>query len=260
MIFLLVSADLYGRSKKPVIVESYKDKLYWGACSFASDPADTSKNAKAYPVVCLKPKISSSILIREDRDEKYTLHYSDIYAGVHLHRYLSAHGEWQKFRVSNLENSVHDETYTDYSITKKAFVQLGNNAVSKVRLAAGKMPMPFGLNYQVLPEIFNQVIKKDHYWDAPEWVGKLTIDNLVSSQYDVAYAIDKKNKDGEGSKTEDGDVLRAVSARMMFDIGALAGFRVILSGYGEKQGQRRMGVGFFTISENGDATSIRSFA
>ena len=227
--------------------------LSWGSCALEKDPKNEKSYLKVWPILCLRPKVSSQFAIREDDGEKNTaLNYTSLYSGLHLHQYVSMHGEWIRKRFFQI-GDTSDQKHRDIVYTKNAFVQIGNVGLHRVRTSVGKVDHTFGVNHQALPEIYNSILKEKKYWRGPKWGGRVTYDSLVSAQYDMTYTSNKfpgKQADEDKDKPTN----EALSFRSMYDIAALDGFRFVFSGYGETAGMRRIGAGFITVSQKNDTT------
>src|SRR5690606_28059304 len=121
--------------------------------------------------------------------ENKALNYAQIYTGVHLHEYFSLHGDWVRKRFINLgyqKDQVEDDAYP-----RSAFAQIGNVALNRFRLTAGKVSIPFGIDFRPLLEIYNEALKTRSYWATPHWGTFLTYDTLVSSQFQIGYATNR---------------------------------------------------------------------
>jgi len=258
--FLILGASFFGFSAAPSFGKTKPREaqsalygyLLWGECELAEDP----EAHDPWPFICIRPKASTQVFIREDNGaENLLLNYASLYTSIHLLEYVSLHGEWERSRLMLMDAHEGQDAVDDERKPVSAFLQLGNNALHRFRLSVGKLHIPFGVDHQPHMEIFNRTVKSRRYWRTPRWGLRLTFDTQVSSQYEVGIATSKTP--GQGSdQDEEIPENRAVSARMMFDIGALEGFRFVISGYGESEGERRLGVGFVTISRRGDGAAL----
>lgn len=240
-----------GKDKAPDD-SAFDDHLLWGSCTLKSDPENS---LKTWPALCLKPRISSQVFLRQDvGNRNQMLNLGRVYSGLHLHEYVSLHGEWLAERLFVTNPQTNDTTYSDYKAPLQYFAQFGNVALSHFRASVGNFRMPFGIDYRPLMEVIDEIIKDDKFWDTPRWGARLTYDTLISSQYDIAVATSRYPFNAGVDETQED--LRAFSARMMFDIAAIEGFRFVFSGYGESKGERRGGAGFVTTTARGDTTTF----
>ena len=240
------------RRRPPPPEEALGGRLRWGKCLPSTDP----RHSSLFPAACINAKFATQLMLREDvGDRNIAQNYGRVYSGLHFHRFLSVHGTWIRkrlFRISQ-QNSQKDDTRP-----QDVFLQVGNPAVNKFRLSAGKMHLPFGIDDRPLVEIMDE-LKPTNYWRSPKWGAKLHYDTLVSSQYEIGYATTKLPEEGgikEKSTDNQSDVIdnEALSLRSMFDVTATDSFRFVVSGYGDRLGQRRLGFGFVTMTHKGDGT------
>jgi hypothetical protein len=228
--------------------------LLWGNCILKNDPGDRQNNT--WPALCVKPRVSSQVYLRQDvGDKNQLLNYARVYAGFHLLEYASLHGDWSAERIFTKDPLTNKTIFIDRKQPNEFFLQLGNVAVNRYRASIGNFRIPFGINHRPLMEVIDEILKDDKYWNSPRWAARMTYDTLISSQYDVSFSTTKNPVLKTKNETEADDV-RAVSARMMFDIAAIEGFRFVFSGYGDTVGERRGGAGFVTTTAKGDTTAF----
>src|SRR5689334_14362949 len=87
-----LSDRLYARNFERTPVESTaQGHLRWGECRLDADP--DVPGAVKWPILCVRPKVSGQVLLREDdgSQNKY-LNYGSVYTGLHLVRLVSLHG------------------------------------------------------------------------------------------------------------------------------------------------------------------------
>lgn len=237
------------KAKRSPPPESALDgQLLWGECKLPIDPAESEKSE--WPKLCVKTKATTQILMRQDTgQENKGLNLFSFYSGFHLHKHVSFHSEWVRkrfFHIGRKQNAVKDDKYP-----RNVFVQFGNVALSKARLSLGQLDLPFGIDYRPLMEIYYEAIKSHRYWKSPRWAAKLSLDSLVSAQYELGYGSERLSAD---RNDPDQDSNEAVSFRGMFDISAFEGLRFVVSGYGDVSGQRRVGGGLVNVNRKGDTT------
>jgi len=234
--------------------------LVWGQCRLEAK-VDTqgpypTVPSSVWPVACLKARVGSQVAFRDDiGTENLSMNYAEFYHGFHLTEMLSIHGRYVHNRLFRLNQDVEDHV-RDQKYTDELFLQLGHVDMTKYTLALGDVKTPFGIDYRPLMKILDHLVKNNDYWRGPRWGAILGYNTLVSSQFEIGYLTDRidaqtVDKDNEGQRFDE-----AVSFRMMFDMGALEGVRFVVSGYGGNNGQRRVGAGFFLITENGDDASF----
>jgi len=140
-----------------------------------------------------------------------------------------------------------------------ALAQVGNPALHRFSFQLGRMPLPFGLDTQWATESYRR-FENRLFWDSPRYGASLGIDNKVNTRLDIGFAETQRTPVSKNLSVEaDPRVERgrtAASARLSYDISALDGSRLVVSGYGENHGVRRMGFGFVTVSRKFDATEF----
>ncbi len=233
----------------------------WGKCRLEAkvefDNSYPRVEGSTWPVVCLKARIASQAAFRDDiGTENLAMNYSELYHGVHLARVVSIHGKYIHRRLFLL-NQDNEDHVRDQKFTDQLFLQLGHVDMTKYTLAIGDVEVPFGINHKPLTEVFDHMIKNTRYWRGPRWGAILNYNTLVSSQFEIGYLTDRLDSQTVDKRNDNDDHIdEAVSLRMMFDMGALEGVRFVISGYGSNKGERRLGAGFFLITENGDDVSF----
>lgn len=218
--------------------------LLWGSCSLDEVKGVRDGADAPWPLLCLKADASSNVLLKQDADSSnIVFNRASLYGGLHLWRLISVHAEGEMERTIDLKYS--DVTYPTNLYTSSAFVQLGNQALHHVQLRAGKMDLPFGVDFSPLPKVFDEWLKNDAYWSGPDYVTMFTWDNQREILFNVGWAsseIPEKDKPSE----------RAVVARFAYDISAMDGTRLVVSGYGSHSGERRIGAAIVSIAASGE--------
>jgi len=218
------------------------DHLHWGACRFKRDPS--RENFDAWPALCLRGKANMQWSKASEETEPYwRLDYAKGYAGLHLFRYLSLHGQAEAYKLWDVKESklIEEKRETD-----RLYLQLGNVGLDRYRLSAGKMDAPFGLNDQTLMDIYYVTYKNDDFWQTPPYAARLTIDNQTDIQFDFGYATGKDS-------VKEGVILvndrNAYTMRLLVDIPALEGTRFVFSGYRDNHHQKRYGAALLNNSK-----------
>lgn len=244
----MLAGSAIGRT--PPLQSALDGRLHWGSCTLQLDGAEEIPES-VWPAVCVKPKVSVQGAFRDDTGTKnLAMLQSRIYYGVHIHRLFSIHGEHVAQRIFAL--GAEENRATNGAKTEDLFFQVGNVAQDKWRFAGGMLDMPFGLDFRPLIDIYDEMIKTRKFWRFPRYGANLTFDSQVSSQYEVGYATDMINDETAFERQGEKSTNEALAVRTMFDVAALDGFRFVFSGYGDRQGERRMGVGLVNIARRGD--------
>ncbi len=218
--------------------------LRWGSCRLDRDQRIRDTNDIPWPLLCVRGRANSQLLLKQDA-ESASVNYNSatLYGGLHVWKFISVHGEGIIERAHEL-TSANTEHPTSIR-TKSAFVQLGNPALHQLQITAGKLDVPFGVNFRPLPEVFDEWIKNRSYWDGPDYVTMISWDNQRELLFSAGWASSDIPRAGEPTK-------RATMARIAYDISPLEGTRLVLSGYGALEGERRIGVAIVSIAPSGE--------
>lgn len=160
---------------------------------------------------------------------------------------------WLTFRSEGYANVYQNRTTgkTERRETRPEtlLAQIGNNSTHRHRIFGGKARIPFGLNFNVdsswasptaFNKFFGEVIKVAGY----------TYDN----QKDLTITIS-----GGTADNVDADAKRrksAVGVRMMYDMAALEGTRILMSLLTDELEHRRGEVGAVNVNGKGDITAF----
>jgi hypothetical protein len=231
-----------------------------GACELSVDPGD--EGAALGFAACLRGETGAEITaVAGAPRENSWLRYAQGDLGLFYGQYLSVqgrghvrdflpieHGKGPKRVANNLERQ------TDFAV-----VQVGNPALTRFWLEAGRLSLPFGLDKSWATQSYQRFASRA-FWSSPEYGAALSIDNKVNTRLDIGYAEDPRSMSGRDFPAA-ADLRRigsltAASARLSYDMSALDGTRLILSGYGENHGVRKMGFGFVNVSRKGDSTEF----
>jgi len=233
----------------------FDGRVVTGSCQMATDPNKSFMT----PFLCLQGTASSEMQFRfASNEENLVLNYLQGYGGLHLHKLASLHAEGRRLKLFNIVDT-DAPPIKDEQKTESLFLQIGNPALHKVRLSVGRLAMPFGLNHQPGPMVNTLSISADRYWLAPRHVARLTIDNQSEAQLEIGVAQNespiRKARDIAEPESR-AESSQALSVRFAYDISALDGTRILMSGYGQKDGQRRYGIGLLNRAPRGDLTSF----
>lgn len=202
--------------------------------------------------------------------ENLWIRYAHAYLGVHPAPLLSFHVKGSLRDTVALGRDV--ESHLDRR-TDELLAQVGNPALTRYRLAVGRGTLPFGLNIPAAPVSY-LIRTNSAFWDSPDEVAWATAEDREFLQFELGAATDSrwdrrgkplppKTKDGRDLPTEaessselalEKPIERAVAARLMVDLSALEGTRLVFSSYASTEGERRMGFGFVTVNHKEDAT------
>lgn len=234
-----------------------------GRCELSVDPASDTGRSGPRLFGCLKAALGAEMtFVSGTPEENAWLKYGNVYGGLFLTRWLSVQARGHVREIVPLGDlaTAHEEAVADYSV-----VQIGNPALHSARLTAGKMRLPFGIDRTSVTEHYRS-FEDRRFWDSPDHGAYLTIDNRHTTQTELGFATNafadrKRHPDDEGvaaptpgAESEKEATVQAMSLRFMTDFAALDGSRLVLSGYGEDGGVRRMGAGFLAVSRRDDLT------
>lgn len=247
-------------------VEPDQSPVMFGYCELAADPQTAPDRDRLGLLLCLKGNVGAEVTsVSGAPEENSWAKYAKLYGGLFLTEWLALQARGDLLVIEPLGDKVMEDRdlRTDY-----ASLQIGNPALHMLRLTAGRMRLPFGIDRSAATEHYRSFENRS-FWDSPRYGGYLTIDNMVSTTLEVGYGTDQLSnsiRDAEKSEVE-GSVNeqpegsgaeisknQAASVRFMTDFAALDGSRLILSGYGESEGERRFGAGFLTVSAKDDLT------
>lgn len=220
--------------------------LRWGSCRL-----DQERDIP-WPILCVRSRAVGQLVFKQDASsENIGFGQARLYGGLHLWSYISAHGEVIAEKSTNLTNADAQNPENQY--LKSGFVQLGNVALQQILLAAGKMEVPFGVNFRPLQEVYEVWLKDTSYWEGPAYNAILTWDNQRELTLTVSWASSELPEDLRRNKDQVVTTIRrAAAARASYDISALEGTRIVVSGYGDNDGERRMGAALVSITPAGE--------
>ncbi len=246
--------------------ESFADgHVQLGTCELGADP-ETDEGAEAIGVsACARGEAGAEITaVTGAPRENFWMRYAQGALGLYYGQYLSLQGRAHLrdrlllARGGKTAAAPKDlERETDY-----ALVQVGNPALHRFFLQAGRMSLPFGLDTTWAAESY-RTFENRSFWASPRYGASLGIDNKVNTRLDIGYAEAQRTGGARESldlpSAADLRTVRrqaAASLRLSYDISALDGSRIVVSGYGENHGVRRMGLGLVNVSRRADTTEF----
>lgn len=232
-----------------------------GRCELRLDPATAAGKEELGFLVCIKGAVGVEVTsVSGTPDENSWMKYAHLAGGLFVTEWVSLQARGRFRDREPLGDLVTEDRDLE---TEYVVVQVGNPALHPVRLTAGRIRLPFGIDRTGATEQY-QAFENRTFWDSPPHGGYVTIDNLRATTLEIGAAtnalVDRKDPekssatvDAAGEIVEE-PLVQAASVRIMTDFAALDGSRVLLSGYGESSGVRRMGAGFLTVSAKDDIT------
>jgi hypothetical protein len=229
-------------------------RIQLGTCRVG---ADVSSAETLGLDLCLKARAGAEIsYFFANPEDNHWLRYGRGYAGLHPTTWLSLHaaGLVRDLRPLGAEAVEDRAAFPEY-----ALVRLGNPAFHRVRLTAGRLTLPFGVDGSEVMESVRWLENRE-FWTSPRLGAYLTADDRLATTVELGFASDQWSKDDERDRvTEDGrDTVQrpnqAYALRLSRDVSILDGSRLMASGYGDQNGRRRFGAAFVTKTVQGDST------
>lgn len=160
---------------------------------------------------------------------------------------------WLSFRTEGYANIFQNRT-TGKTVSREArpdntLIQIGNSATHRHRVFLGKARIPFGLNYNV-DSAWGSATRFDSFFGEPIKVAGYTYDN----QQDLTVTMSAGT-----AENVDSDAKRRKSAtgiRLMYDLAALEGTRLLGSLTTDELEHRRGAVGAVNVNGKGDITAF----
>ncbi len=270
----LVSIVLAGLFVAPRLLAAEPEPsplIQLGDCNLAYDPLrETGQESLAFKA-CVRGRGGVEInFVSGTPEENAWMKHGEIQGSVFITRWLGFQGRGYVRSLEPLdeaEGPLDEGTRPFFDRSRRyGVVQIGNPALDRLRLTAGLANLPFGIDRSDTVEFYRM---REHrgYWNSPQQATWITIDNQVNYQLDLGVAtdvIDNESKEPDTTSTadpvavddEERDGRRAFAARLMVDFSALDGSRLVASGYGEADGERRFGLGFLTVNRTDDLTQF----
>jgi hypothetical protein len=227
--------------------------LQFGTCALADDPT----SAPAGFVACVRGRAGAEVTtVSGALRENFWIRYGSAYLGAHFGEWASVHVRGEARDVVPYADGTSEslDRRLDYGV-----LQIGNPALHHVWLDAGRQRLPFGIDQSHVVETY-RMRENRRFWASPEHGLALSLDDQKRLRFDVGYANDVLSGERRKLMREHVEPLpqetHAFSGRLTLDLSALDGSRVVLSGYGENRGERRLGAGFLTTSRKGDLTQF----
>lgn len=230
--------------------------LHIGSCELAIDPdAEGSSEALGLSACARGSAGAEFTAIAGTPRENYWLSFAKGSLGVFYGPYLSVQTRAHLRDTTFLgEHAINREREAELAV-----VQIGNPVLHRFFLQAGRLQLPFGIDKTWAPESY-RLYENRNFWSSPKYGAALGIDNKINTRLDIAYAEAPRTNTPQ-SASDDADPrsqrgISATSLRLSYDISALDGSRIVLSGYGENRGVRKMGLGLINVSRRADTTEV----
>lgn len=241
---MLLNTGVYAQTTVPNDVPA----VQLGQCELPVDPL--VQRDELWFLTCANARYGwEQVFVGASPDENGKVRFAAGYLGFHLNRYVSFHGRG----IARQYLPATEQTEASrVELPEMIVAQLGNPAFHKFRLLAGRMQLPFGVNYSRVMENYRLLEDRD-FWQSPPHGVQAIYDNLRDVTVEVGIGTNEYSK-----KTIRQERLRrlAASVRSSIDFPALDGSRLIFSGYVEENGSERIGFGFVTVSGRGDLTQF----
>ena len=219
--------------------------LYHGDCSLKYDPAFTEPvpvnicaNANAGTWITSKSKAPKNI-------QPPILHHADGDLSLFLTPWVSLSGK--------AHSNIYISRETGKTVSRDQerdmiLLQIGNNALSRHRLGAGRGRPVYRIDHNLRRQL-------DFAWgleffEAPDVdFVNYTYDNHLDWTVQASY--------GKLNETKLNDRQQAFGAvRGMYDIAALEGTRIVVGGFGDGLLRRSLSVGLLNVNGKGDETAL----
>ena len=225
-----------------------------GSCEPIEDPISAKAREELGTAACLRGSLGvEATTFAEAPREANWIAYGSAYGGAFVRSWLSTHvlGRWRDVRSLSRKQEVSKSHFTDFAV-----LQIGNPAIDRYRVTAGRMRLPFGIDSSQAPQ-FYQDKENRRFWRSPTDGGYLTFDDLRRLRFDAGLAISEISR--LNPKTQQPPRYaadKAFSLRAALDVSALEGTRVVASVYGAEMGERRYGLGLINTNQKGDYTAF----
>jgi hypothetical protein len=235
-------------------------RLLWGDCKLVEQPTHRWEN---WGLACVQARLSSDLLINAaDTSENAFALDARAYAGFHLLPWLSWHLTARRDRVHFLVDNAMPQP--DIAAIESSYAQIGNPVLHHFRIALGRVPLPYGLDFEILPSVLTLRLKDRQYWTFPRYSARLTYDNQLDTVAEIGIASDKISDQTRKflqieSFTRDSEIAnseRVVSSRLSHDISALGGTRVMIFHLHSESSDTRYGAAIVNEPRRDSATSV----
>lgn len=234
--------------------------LYFDRCELEMDPNVRLDKKDLWFLTCVAANAGSVFSTQyRHSDEGFRLDHARGYLGFHINSFFSIHGQARAQRVYGVgEQATGPQLLQE---NEMAVMRFGNLVLHKWRMTIGRLQAPFGVGYSKV----NWAYKADEaekFWETPAETVTIAIDSqrdyvieLSASANYLAFQKDRADKDDDSEKVQK-ELNVANVVRVSHDIAALDGSRLMLSGYSDKNGEKKFGFGFITVSRRFDLTQF----
>lgn len=228
-----------------VPAESSEHRLLLGDCELSNDPSIRTPKG---PLFCVRGKAGLTyVLGLGSSGDNRRGGYVDSYLGVYLTSWLSLSGRARAYEFYQVSSKEISERYIDqeYSV-----IQLGNPVLHRVRLTAGHMRPPFGIDRVDVDE-FYRLAEDRRFWPGPTQAFSLTFDDLRATELNIGWG----SYAAESGPAEDSTKVpsrEVTSLRFMRDFAGNGSTRLLFSGAVDSSGARHYGTGIVNISQSMD--------
>lgn len=199
--------------------------------------------------LCLGGHLESDFLYREQDPKSSYLTQGEVYTGLHI-------GSLVSFHARNRLRSGHggeDGRGFEERTTRSLYTQFGSLSNLRFRLLLGKFLVPIGINYSDSFPILDWIYRRHHFWGSARPTASVSLGDLVGTRVDLSYTKFKKELKEDEPRTE------AYAIRLVHDLSALEGTRLVFSHYRSQEGEVKMGVGLVNSPPGGQTTIIEWF-
>jgi len=255
MLYDLGQASAKDIALQPVISKDGPSKLLQiGDCALSNSDLLIRRSLKA----CFQSRASAELLFAfERRQPNVNTNFADAYLGVHVFDWLSFHGRVEVEQSQNLKQASTAEA-SKKTLDKRvdfAFVRLGNPALNRFRLSAGRLSTPFAFNISDAPKTY-QNFSSMLFWRSAEYSAVMAYDNNVDTLLELGYGANF------GEAVRGGEIDKQIpqqkngSLRLSYDIPAVEGTRMMMSALADEDGERRVAAGLLNANRRGDLAQI----
>jgi hypothetical protein len=214
--------------------------VYIGDCSVKLNFDDTSMQ-QAWPMGCIKGTASAEGAFSKFEKFKNGISTLNIngYGSWHFSRIISIHG------YGEVSRSYHGRD-TEYmtSFDRALFLGLGNQALTRWNGQIGYFSLPFGLNLASTWQLFDKAIKTNRFREFSRYSTQVSYLDLFGAQMDLALSPSLDTQ------------TTASSIRIMKDLAALNGVRLVVSALTDNVKGRKIGFGMLNRSLTGSVTGM----
>jgi hypothetical protein len=220
--------------------------LYHGTCALKTDPKIVSQGLVSLCLNAEAGAITGQKSVVDERDSQPPIAlYGKGEASLFLTPFLSLHALGH---TETLLNRIDRQTLSRESRRDALVVQIGNNALSRHRLSSGRGRPATSIDHQ-------QRSNMEFIWNLEKFETPPV--NFVSYTYDNQLDWTVQMTYGRLLETEATEAQKTFGAgRIMYDIAALEGTRIVLGGFGDGRLRRSVHIGMLNVNGRGDETAI----